>query len=683
MKKLSTPSSFSTYTLLKVIIVLHLLAFHVVFINATTIVPNAATAIKLTTATLGATISPSPDVVEERGIVWSTSPGVQITDHKTVDAGGLTGGSFSLNITGLTRSQTIYYCGYFKIGGVPTLSAELSFSNIPVFTGSGDWDNASRWSVGELPGVTAGDSPVIDGICTLANNSSNGSWVCDDLTINAGRKLTINPGQVLHVNGILTNNDAEAGLVIKSDGIIVNGTLTFNNDPSHPLLATVEMYSKASWDLNQAGGSKYSWQFFGIPVKTISLSNGTFTNCLIRKYNETSVDELGLWTAQSTVMSLTMGIGYEIVQQNPHVYVFAGELNNNDFTQPLNYVPGAKFPGQHIFSNPYTAAIDITKIAFDANTEHSIYLYNTGTYNDWYDNSGSVSDGTTTAPGQYVVSTPATAGVLSVPAEIPSMQGFLIKNLLTTSGTITIPYIGSTMNNTEFQRAPGLYKVENMVKTATRIHLSGTHSADNMWIFTDPTCTGSFDNGWDGYKIQGAVQTPQLYAMEAAGDLQIDAIADINGTYLGFNAGTDTDYKLTFTHQHTDARYSGLYLVDLVENKTVDITANGSEYAFTSISTPTPVKRFKIITGTEVATNTPLTGSLIKIINSNGTLVVQNQTNQNGEVTIYTMNGIAVEKMTYSANGITTFSTSQLQPGAYVARAYTDKEMVTERIIIR
>jgi len=682
MKKHTTHSSFFKFTLLKVTIILGLLVLNFTNINATSIVANAATNVKLTTAIMGATIIPAGASVTERGIVWSYSPGVADTDHKITDP-FVTGGTFTVNVTGLTKSTTIYFRGYYVEGGSTILSAELNFTNVPKFSGSGNWEDPTKWSVGEVPGVAPGDSPVIDGICTIATNSLNGNWVCNDLTINAGAKLTINPAQALNVSGVLTNNNAEAGLVIKSDGISANGTLTFNNDPSHPVLATVEMYSKASWDLYQAGGSKYSWQFFGIPVKTLSLSNGTFVNCLVRKYNESSLDDIGLWTAQSTAASLTSGTGYEIVQQNPKTYVFTGELNNDNFTQSLNYIPGAKFPGQHIFSNPYTAAIDITKIAFDANTENSIYLYNTGTYNEWFDNSGSVSDGTTTAPGQYVVSTPGTAGVLSVPAEIPSMQGFLIKNLLTTSGSITIPYIGSTMNNVELQRAPGLNKVGNANKTATRISLSGTHSADCMWIFTDQACSGDFDNGWDGYKIQGAAQTPQLYAMEAGGDFQIDAVADINGTSLAFSAGADTDYKLTFTHQNTATRYSALYLVDLSENKTTDITANGSEYIFTAQSTATPVKRFKIITAPEVTTNNPTESSLLRIFNSNGTLVVHNSSNQSGDLILYSLNGVAIEKMAYKANGLTTFSTSSLRPGAYIAKAGSNRERVTERIIIR
>jgi hypothetical protein len=204
-----------------------------------------------------------------------------------------------------------------------------------------------------------------------------------------------------------------------------------------------------------------------------------------------------------------------------------------------------------------------------------------------------------------------------------------------------------------------------------------------MWIFTDPSCTNKFDNGWDGYKIPGAAGNPQLFAMESDGNYQIDAVADVNETNLGFNAGLETDYKLTFTHQNTDKVYTGLYLVDLLENKTTDITASGSEYSFTAVSTPTPVNRFKIVTSPTINTNTLQVSSNLKIFNSKGTLYIQNQSNQNGNLILYNMDGKAVKKIEFKANEITTFSTVNFIPGAYVAKANTNLEIVTEKIIIR
>lgn len=635
-------------------------------VNAITITPVAAVNIKITTATLGATITPVDGVVSERGIVWDTEPGVTIDKNK-ISEGGLTGGSYTVDVTGLSRSKTIYYKGYYTDANGTFLSSELSFSNVPVFTGTGLWNDASKWNVNEVPANVAGDSVIIDGNCTI-----------DNLIINAGAKVTVNAARVLNVNGAISNTTNES-LVIKADPTVPNGTLTYLYGLPK---ATVEMYSKASWDLNQAVGSKYSWQFFGIPVKSISFAS-TFKDCFVRLHDEASPNVDGLWIDQSGNVSLSSGTGYELVQEKPKIYVFKGDLTNTDFNQSLAYTPGSSFPGQHILGNPYTAAIDIKNIQFGANTEEAVYLYNTGTYNQWLDNGGNTSTGATTSPGQYTVTTPNSVGELGVPTQIPSMQGFLV-NVLPNSGnnpgSVLIPYATGIVNNTERQRAKSVIIPEKVV---TRIDLSGNQSADCMWIFTDSTCTPMFDNGWDGHKMMGPAQASQLYAMEPGGDFQIDAVADMNGTYLGFTAGPDTDYKLTFTHKNTDKRYKAMYLVDLVENKTTDITASGSEYTFTSEPASVTVKRFKIVAGEAVDTKNQLVSSFVKILNSNETISIQNLSGQQGNFVLYNMDGVAIRKMTFKATGITTLSTANIVPGAYVAKASTNHEMVTEKIVIR
>lgn len=634
-------------------------------LSGITLGPTGVTNLKLTSATIEATITNPSGTVTDRGVVWSTTSVVAMSSHK-ISEGGKTDGTFTVNMTGLDRSKTIYFKAYFTDGNGTQLSDESSFSNVPVFTGTGIWNDLTRWNVQEIPNNTAGDSTIIDGICTVG-----------DLTINSGAKLTINTSRVLNVTGILINNAGTSGLIIKSDSTNANGTLTYQKGtPS----ATVEMFSKARWDLNQTDGSRYSWQYFGIPVKTFTLTNA-FKNSFIMYYNETATVDADLWKNQGS--PLLSGVGYELVQQEPTTYKFSGELTNADFTTPLTYLAGTSYPGQHIFGNPFTAAIDITAIGFDANTEQSVYLYNTGTYNQWFYNRNDTIIGTDTIPGEYTVSTPVTAGILGVPSQIPSMQGFLVKTLAQTDGSITIPYIGGVVPNTSQQRAPG--KTKNVVseKVATRIDLSDSHKADCMWIFTDSTCSAKFDNGWDGYKMKGSTGMPQLYAMETSGDFQIDALSDINGTYLGFVPGLETNYKLTFTHLNTEKRYTGIYLVDLVKNVTTDITSSGSEYAFTSEPAQIALKRFKIVASTEVETQNPQITSHMKVFNSNGTLFIQNRSNQDGNLILYTMNGVAVQRLEFKANKITAFSTSNLVPGAYVANAITNLEKVTERIIIR
>jgi hypothetical protein len=89
---------------------------------------------------------------------------------------------------------------------------------------------------------------------------------------------------------------------------------------------------------------------------------------------------------------------------------------------------------------------------------------------------------------------------------------------------------------------------------------------------------------------------PQLFAMGEDGNYQVYSVNDLSNSYLGFRAGEDSVYTLTFNHEFIETRYQHLYLVDLVENKTVDVFAAGSKYTFSAPRTAEPVKRFQLIT---------------------------------------------------------------------------------------
>ncbi len=639
----------------------------------------SATNIKLSTVTLGATVSPANEQVIDRGIYWFTSPNVT-TSHNKISAGGTSGGAFTVNMSGLTRSATYYFRGYVvKLNNETVLSEEASFSNVPIFTGTGYWDDYRRWNVQEVPGLREWsgflDSPIINGICNFSNSSSP-YWGSVNLTINSGAKLIIKPNCILTVDGLITNNAGADGLVIQSDPSLPNASLYFaSGAPS----ATVEMDSKAYWDLTKPMGSKYSWQFFGIPVKTLSYSSA-FSNCYVRKYYEAIKETENIWVMQYPDSVLTSGTGYEIVQQTPKKYQFKGELTNEDFARTLAHTSTGVFPGQHIFANPYTVGISIADIQFGANTEQAVYLFNTGTYNQWLNEEGVNYGNTSTAAGQYTVSTPGTIGELGVPMQIPSMQGFLVKTQNGLPGSINVSYANSS-ENFESQRARGNKAADSSSeKVVTRIDLKGSHYADCVWLFTDSGCTRKFDNGWDGYKMKGAPSNLQLYATEADGDYQIDAVKDINETKLSFQAGQDTVFKLIFTHKNLETRYAGIYLIDLVTNQMVDVSASGSEYHFKAYNTPEPTVRFKIVTK-PTAISTATTKAL-KVFSTKEVLVIDNQSSLTGNFELYSASGSLVKMGVFTTNGITTISTKGLPTGAYIVKATTSGEKVTERVII-
>ena len=642
----------------------------------------------LVRAKLGATIeTPTTGTISERGIFWSLKPNVDTGGNQVVESTDQ-GGPFALDVPGdVDRGVTVYYKGYVTNESGTILTAEASFNNTPVFSGTGTWETAANWNVNEVPGAngdatygSVDDSPIINGTCTLgiSNNVTN-------LTINSGHSLTISNATLLQVSGLLTNSAGAAGLVIRantSQNNTGNGSLVFASGTPQ---ATVEMYSNAKYDLTLPAGSKYTWQYFGIPVTSLAYSP-TFDYAFVRKWDESVTDSTSVWVKDNNKISLMLasgatllpGKGYELVQNSKKKYSFSGTLVHSDFSQSLPYTPTAFYKGQTILSNPYTAAMDISAITFGTNTDASIYLYNTGTFNDWSNANGQNTPGS--GPGTYTVTTAGSVGLAGVPTQIPSMQGFLVKSIAVGGGSISYSY-SSLIKNSEKQRVKNLSNAAS-TKIGTMIDVIGTNYSDRMWLLDDATCTRNFDNGYDGSKLLGYTEVSQIYGLEADGIYQIDAVNDLNNTYLGFQPGTETSFKLVFKHQNTDLKYSQIFLVDLVANSTTDITQSGIEYSFTSTATDA-VKRFKIVatTGTTTRLEKENESSTLSMFNSDKTIVVNNTTNSTGKLTVFDTIGRIVQVYDFGANRLTNISTN-LNKGTYIIKAVVNTEKTSKCIII-
>ena len=238
-------------------------------------------------------------------------------------------------------------------------------------------------------------------------------------------------------------------------------------------------------------------------------------------------------------------------------------------------------------------------------------------------------------------------------------------------------------------------------RVGTIIDIKGSRFSDRLSVYSDSASTVNYDKGWDVSKTFGSALNPQLYAMEADGNYQINSVSDINNTSLGFLPGEDRNYTLTFTHENVDLRYQELYLVDLLENKTIDIYTSGTAYSFVAEQTNTPVNRFRIITALpEPLTDLNAKGSFnsktpkdlrdqtsetkkLKIFNSQKTIIIDNPAAGSGDLTLYSaQTGRIVSQFSFNGNGITTITTD-IPEGVYVVKGITKSEMVTERIIIR
>lgn len=546
-----------------------------------------------------------------------------------------------------------------------------------------DWGDPNNWTADYVP--LTGDDVEYATVANFGSSATNDLHLDMDRTIGSlinatTKRLVIPANKGLLVNNTISTDNNPDRIYIYSSTTLANGSLSYHNAVNNPVNASVEMYSIASWDLGQIQGSRFQWQYFGIPLRSV-VAYPQFTDAYVRKWYETGTSISNHWIQLLNDSVVRPFYGYELCQQDPKTYLFKGTLENGNFSSgQLAVTSGALYPGQHVFANPYTAAIDIKQLVFGAQTESTIYMYHTGTYNAWTAG-GETAPGT--SPGYYIAVPKNLAGDLpGVPRQVPSMQAMLVKAMSVSSlATFSFTYNSVVMNNTDQQRARGKNTAVTSDKISTMIELKGANSEDKLWLLADPNCSRNFDNGWDGFKISGSSMTAQLFAMEKDGNYQVNAVDDFNDTNLGFQAGADSEYTLSFTHQNLETKYAGVYLVDLLENKTIDITQTGSAYSFTAKSTPTVEKRFKIVTR-YYEKDAPDAETQIKVFSANGSVFVQNLGTQNGEIMLYNMSGRFVKRITFAGNAITAVANG-LTPGAYIAKALTNNEEVSKRIIVR
>jgi hypothetical protein len=601
------------------------------------------------------------------------------------------GSTFDLNTFTLNRSTSggiFSVAGTLSVGGTsggqPGSNFPTGFTSMNMSGGTVNYDNAtSLQTIYSVPSFYN----------NLNINNPAGATIIADVTVTGtlletpNSILTIPQGKCVTANTITNTNPNQ--IYIHSGASGSNGSLIFHNDMSVPVYGTVEMYSLASWNLSSIiVGGKYKWQFIGIPVHSLSTTSPTFDGAYIRQMHENNIP--AHWEQLNNLSPLTSFTGYEITQAAAKTYVFQGQLENKDY--PVTQLPfttsGATFPGQSLIGNPYTSAIEISKIQFGSKMLKTVYLYNTGSESDWINaGSGTLPDSlnTTTTAGQYTAIPQAWAGHALLQHQIPSMQAFLVKAQANDiNATLYIPYssTGTVVADSVAQRSKRILTKASSPDIWTIVDVKGSRFSDRMWLFTEPTCTHGFDNGWDGEKFFGSNLAPQIFALEQDGDYQVNSVDDINNTYLGFQSGEDSIYTLTFTHQNLGLKYGNVYLTDSETQEMIDITASGTQYTFLSLPTDTIARRFKIVTLQDIATsvNSPVVkGNKLSLFGSNHSVYIDNKSDEIGFLYLYDMTGRFIQKYNFAAQGVTTIPTD-LSQGNYLAKCITKSRLVTATI---
>lgn len=485
------------------------------------------------------------------------------------------------------------------------------------------------------------------------------------------KKLIVAPGTSLTITGKIETED-ENKIIIQAAEDKPNGSLIFPNTAAP--LATVEMWSKAWIDYSAASNNQMKWQYFGIPVTALNAAAPTFSGAYVRQYNEAKATSGpgSQWEPLTGTSPMHPFTGYEITQPLPKKYSISGTLVKESFSQELSQSTDSYYKGQHIFANPYAAAIDIEQISFGSSLDSTIYLYHSGSYSEWEE--GIVNTG---IGGSYTAVPQQQATAMGI--NIPSMQGFLVRVLKEGSPeerTLSFDYSSVVKNTLQLRSA--------VSKTYLKATLTSKHYTDQAWLFKEPHCTSGFENGWDGHKLFSSPNAAQLFITGKGEHYQVSSTDSIDGASLGFYAGEkDRNYKLHIKTHNLNLQHDSLYLVDLEKGVSIDLLLTDSiTYEFTAIPGMKTTDRFKI-------TSTPDKRSLetaldnMAVYVNNQQFYIHNPNKESGQFIVYDLQGRTVSKYyPFAGNTLTTVPVP-LASGVYIVKITSGENMKAMKVVYR
>ena len=521
----------------------------------------------------------------------------------------------------------------------------------------------------------------------------NDNWNCGKFPNDIRIPITIKADVTLlegtfAVKEVKFENDAKlhithkSGLTIGEGGVIgaKDGTVTIDNLPEGAGFLRID--PSATNKLTNKVEVKYTtkafdgvWQYFGAPGTDAVISNEPYT-------------DVYLWSEpkgwmQHTSQTLQPFEGYAITQYNDKKATYSLTATPICANQTIHLTKTAEgMNGDNLFVNSYLSPIDLTKFTdmddelndpnddFIGNFEKTFYLFNSGSWDDWQNNGGSNNNGFTAGDGkgQYFAIAPLGVKLLDTNIEqtvIPSMQGvYVIAN--EDGASIKLDYNkhiyrAEAKNMNHNMRAP---KIEDKDFMRVRMQVGSKNSgADRMYVIQYGECTSGYDNGYDARNILAEGQA-NIYTSEQDGEMEISVSDNINETYIGFSAGSDSEYTLRFT-----SVVGELYLKDL-ETETIMAIMDGEEYTFYATPNTKNDRRFLLYDhkpeqGGGVSTDVENVYSTKAWIADN--IVYVTNAPINADLVVYTMSGVVVTSLV-TTTPYTTIDVANMPTGVYMLR---------------
>lgn len=462
-------------------------------------------------------------------------------------------------------------------------------SATPIFVGGGvdnSWTTPTNWNLNRVP--NAEDSVVINAPVEI----TDGAVEVLGMTINAGGAIHITP-----TGGLTVGKGGIAGVAANNITIDNNtqgvGFLRINPDAkSIPTNVTINYTTRG-----KSGNPRDEvWQYIGAPGANMSMTN---EGVLIYHWSEQNG-----WVKATTAMAPFVGYAISRTTTGNDTYTIITTPVLDNHTVKLTRTPSG-MDGSNLFVNSYLAPIDLAKFELGdivGDVEQTFYLFNSGSWNDWQNDGGgdeSIVNGT--SPGQYFAITPGSAALLDASMDqttIPPMQGVYV--VANERATIRLDYKKHVFTSTSADmnrpmRAPQ-QQDQNFMRVRIQVN-SDNSGADRMYVIQHENATKGYDNGYDAKNILADGQA-NIYTQEQDGQMEISVTNQLDSTYIGFAAGDDAVYTLTFTSLVGEE----MYLYDIEQDILIPL-AEQEQYTFYAQPNSVNNQRFILLLNPDDAGN--------------------------------------------------------------------------------
>lgn len=520
-------------------------------------------------------------------------------------------GTYTFTLTGMspypqedvTETITIFTSAGHRVEIPITITAKLS-ETYYFNKQDGDWSDLNNWRVNDITPTslpTPSNPVVITKAATIGTDNATFEGIAYSVTMEEGGSLTVLPkgGLTVYAGGISGANENNLILHNKKDGAgFIRISPYFTKEVSGTMPKVKVLYETTS-TLDEGANELAVWQYIGAPGADCQFTVDYIT--WLYHWSETQG-----WINKTGKLTLEPFAGYAITQYGKPTYeLVAQPINSNQTITLTKTDTGSGMNGDNLFSNSYMTPIDVKnfkKEDFEGDIEATFYLFNSGSYSDWANhnnNNNTLGNNHSVSPGQYCAIPALAAEYLPSNFDIttiPPMQGVYViakennakihlnyNRHVWNAGTVT-----TDMH--EPMRAPShnVVKPDNFRRLRIQVN-SANSGADRMYVIQDTITTTDYDNGYDAPN-QLAEGLANIYTNEHFGQMEVSCSNHIDSTFIGFTAGSDSIYTLTFNAIIGE----DLHIQDL-DNDSIILLEEGATYTFRATPNSKNELRFQIL----------------------------------------------------------------------------------------